>query len=78
MFFILAIDAAITRPLQSFQDQLTRLVDEIKSSRKQPGVEDIRIPFERAQRERNRRREEGIVIDRKIMAEIRALGARAA
>ena len=77
-FFFLAIDPAIMGPQQSFQDQLTRLIDEIKSSRKQPGVDDIRIPFERAQRERTRRREEGIVIDCKIMSEIRALGARAA
>ncbi len=77
-FFFLAIDPAIMGPMQSFEEQLARLVDEIKCSRKQPGVDDIRIPFERARRERNRRQEEGIVIDRKIMGEIRALGARAA
>lgn len=77
-FFFLAIDPAIMGPQQSFQEQMTRLIDEIKGSRKQPGVDDIRIPFERARRERNRRQEEGIVIDRKILAEIRGLGAGAA
>jgi len=38
-----------------------------------PGVEEIRIPSERAFRERTRRRVEGIVIDRAVIAALEAL-----
>jgi LDH2 family malate/lactate/ureidoglycolate dehydrogenase len=74
-FFFLAIDPAIMGPSQSFDEQMARLVADIKGSKRQPGVEDIRIPFERASREREQRRQEGIVLDRRIAAAIRAIAS---
>lgn len=73
-FFFLAIDPAVMGPAQSFDEQMARLVADIKGSRRQPGVEEIRIPFERASRERERRRREGIVLDRRIVDALRAVG----
>ena len=49
------------------------LVQEIKASPRQPGADEIRIPFERAARERARRSIEGIVIDCRIVDELNAL-----
>jgi len=74
-FFFLAIDPSIMGPAQSFEEQMARLVADIKGSRRQPRVEEIRIPFERASRERERRRREGIVLDRRITEAIRAIGS---
>lgn len=62
---------------KAFDEQMARLVADIKGSRRQPGVDEIRIPFERASRERARRRDEGIVLDRRIVAALRAVGTEA-
>jgi LDH2 family malate/lactate/ureidoglycolate dehydrogenase len=48
-------------------------VRQIKATPRQPGVDEIRIPSERAMRERERRRREGIVVDRKVVDSLRAL-----
>lgn len=72
-FFFLAIDPKIMGPAQDFQEQMARLVADIKGSRRQPGVDEIRIPFERASRERERRRKEGIVLDRRIVDALRTV-----
>ena len=45
---------------------MTERIERIKMTPRQPGVEEIRIPSERAFRERARRLREGISIDRKI------------
>jgi LDH2 family malate/lactate/ureidoglycolate dehydrogenase len=45
----------------------------IKATPRQPGVDEIRIPSERAQRERELRRKQGIVIERKVIESIVAL-----
>jgi LDH2 family malate/lactate/ureidoglycolate dehydrogenase len=52
---------------------LSQLVRAVKATPRQPGVEDIRIPSERAFRERTRRRAEGIVVDRAVIAALGAL-----
>jgi len=46
---------------------------EYGSKQAQPGVAEIRIPSERAFRERTRRRVEGIVVDRAVIAALQAL-----
>jgi LDH2 family malate/lactate/ureidoglycolate dehydrogenase len=48
-------------------------VHQIKSAPRQPGVAEIRIPSERAFRERERRRREGIVLERKVVDALQAL-----
>ena len=60
-------------PGNDFAAQMSDLVRSIKATPRQPGVEEIRIPSERAFRERTRRRVEGIVIDLAVIAALRAL-----
>jgi LDH2 family malate/lactate/ureidoglycolate dehydrogenase len=52
---------------------MTDLVETIKSLPKQDGVEEIRVPSERAFQERERRRVEGIVVEQKIVDMLDAL-----
>jgi LDH2 family malate/lactate/ureidoglycolate dehydrogenase len=56
---------------------MTAMIDRIKATPRAPGVEEIRIPSERAFRERERNRVHGIEIDRLIYDQLVAL-ARAA
>ena len=72
-FLFWALDPKIMLPGGEFEAQMTALVDKIKSTPKQPGVEEIRIPSERAYRERERRRTEGLVYDRKVIDSLNAL-----
>jgi LDH2 family malate/lactate/ureidoglycolate dehydrogenase len=65
-YFIMAIRPDLLLPLDTYRDELTALVARIRATPKQPGVESIRIPSERAFRERARALEEGIEIDRAI------------
>jgi LDH2 family malate/lactate/ureidoglycolate dehydrogenase len=62
----MAIRPDLLLPLDTYRDELTALVARIRATPKQPGVESIRIPSERAFRERARALEEGIEIDRAI------------
>ena len=50
-----------------FEKQMTDYVRQIREAPRQPGVDEIRIPSERSHRERERRRVEGIVIERSIV-----------
>src|SRR5215472_3910421 len=63
-FLFIAIDPAIMLP--DFAAQMAELVARIKATPRQPGVDEIRIPSERAFREREQRRVEGIVLDNKV------------
>jgi len=72
-FFFLAIRPDVLLPANVFEEQMAVMVKEVKEARRQPGVDEIRVPFERARRERERRRVEGIVLDRTIVDAIRAL-----
>ena len=69
----IAIDPGLTQPDNAFQRQMTELVETIKALPKQTGVEEIRIPSERAFAERARRRAEGIVVEQKIVDLLDAL-----
>lgn len=72
-FFFVVIDPKILIPDGSFPKMMTELIENIKATPKQPGVKEIRIPSERAFRERERRRVEGIVVDRKVVESLNAL-----
>jgi LDH2 family malate/lactate/ureidoglycolate dehydrogenase len=50
---------------------MSRLVEAIQATPRRPGVEEIRIPSQRAFRER--RRAEGILVDRAVIAALEAL-----
>ncbi|HSB82355.1 MAG TPA: Ldh family oxidoreductase [Candidatus Methylomirabilis sp.] len=53
-------------PLADFKRQLSELIERVKSTPRLPGVEEIRIPSERAFRERKRNLRTGIEIDRRV------------
>jgi LDH2 family malate/lactate/ureidoglycolate dehydrogenase len=72
-FFFWAVDPDVMLPGGEFKRQMSEYVRQIKATPRQPGVEEIRIPSERARRERERRRKEGIVLERKVVESLRAL-----
>jgi LDH2 family malate/lactate/ureidoglycolate dehydrogenase len=70
-FLFIAIDPAML--VQDFPARMAELVARIKATPREPGVEEIRIPSERAFREREQRRREGIVLDCKVVDALNAL-----
>ncbi|MGO8917269.1 MAG: Ldh family oxidoreductase [Stellaceae bacterium] len=53
----------LLRPLDAFKREMTELVERVKATPRQPGVDEIRIPSEQAFRNRARALREGIEID---------------
>jgi LDH2 family malate/lactate/ureidoglycolate dehydrogenase len=72
-FLFWALDPDVMLPGGEFKSQMSEYVRQIKATPRRAGVEEIRIPSERAFRERERRRREGIVIERKVVESLRAL-----
>jgi LDH2 family malate/lactate/ureidoglycolate dehydrogenase len=72
-FLFWVVDPDVMLPGGEFKSQMSEYVRQIKATPRQPGVEEIRIPSERAQRERERRRKEGIVLERKVVESLRSL-----
>ena len=61
--------------LDDFKQQVTELIDRIKATPRQPSVDEIRIPGERAFRAREKAVREGIEIDRTVFDALAALQA---
>ena len=59
-----------------FKRRVTQLIQRIKATPRQPGVDDIRIPSERAFRSRERALRDGLEIDRLVFDALVALAAR--
>jgi LDH2 family malate/lactate/ureidoglycolate dehydrogenase len=74
-FLFIAFDPGLLIPVEQFTQQVSDLIARLKATPRQPGVEEIRIPSERAFRERERRRLEGIVLERKVVEALNALAA---
>ena len=72
-FLFVVFDPGLLMPAEQFSGQVTELIAAIKATPKQQGVTDIRIPSERAFREREVRYEEGIVIEQKVIDSLNAL-----
>jgi LDH2 family malate/lactate/ureidoglycolate dehydrogenase len=70
-FCLLDIDAFLD--VTEFKARMGRMVDEIKSCRRRPGVEEILVPGERSSRTTRENRKRGIVIDAATLAELRTL-----
>ena len=62
-------------PAGQFKQQLAELVTKIKAMPRQPGVDEIRIPSERAFRERELRTVEGVLLERRVYAALLAMGS---
>ncbi len=72
-FLFIAMDPAVMLGGDAFADQMTELVRQVKATPRQDGVDEIRIPSQRAFRERAIRRREGIVLDRAVVDALKAL-----
>lgn len=72
-FLFVVFDPALLLPPAQFKQLLAELIARVKHTPRQPGVEEIRIPSERAFRERERRRIEGIALVRRLHERISAL-----
>ena len=72
-FLFWVVDPKVMLPGTDFRQQMSEMVRQIKSMPRQPGVSEIRIPGERAARERERRRREGIVLERTVVEALTAL-----
>jgi LDH2 family malate/lactate/ureidoglycolate dehydrogenase len=72
-FLFVVIDPGLLMPVEDFKRQVADLMQRIKGTPRQPGVDAIRIPSERAFREREQRRVEGIVLERKVVESLQAL-----
>jgi LDH2 family malate/lactate/ureidoglycolate dehydrogenase len=72
-FLFWAVNPEIMLPGNDFKQRMSQFVRDMKALPKRPGVKEIRIPSERANKERDRRRVEGIVVKRKVIESLRAL-----
>lgn len=72
-FLFWVLDPKLMLPGGEFPAQMAELVAKIKATPRRPGVDEIRVPSERAYRERERRRKEGLVFDRKVVNSLNAL-----
>jgi LDH2 family malate/lactate/ureidoglycolate dehydrogenase len=72
-YLIMAIKPDLLVPIDDFRRDMSAMLAKVKATPRQPGVDEIRLPGERAARERARARREGIEIDRKIHAALLAL-----
>ena len=71
-FLFIVFDPGLLVPPEELERQLAELLDNIRSTKRQAGVGQIRIPSERAFAERERRRREGIVLERVLYEKLNA------
>lgn len=73
-FLFLVIDPNIMLPVEQLKRELSELVDKIRQTPRAQGAEEIRVPSERAFRERERRlREDRIEIGREVHRRLSAI-----
>jgi LDH2 family malate/lactate/ureidoglycolate dehydrogenase len=76
-YIFIAFRPDLLGPAGAFEKRVTELIDHIKATPKQKGVTEIRIPSERAFRERERALREGLEIDRLVFDALVALREKA-
>jgi LDH2 family malate/lactate/ureidoglycolate dehydrogenase len=74
-YLFIVFKPELLMPLEDFKRQATELIDRVKATPRQEGVDEIRIPSERSFRHRARALDEGLEIDRMIRDALLALGA---
>lgn len=74
-FLFIVFDPGLLMPAAQYRAQLAELLARVQATPRQPGVEEIRIPSQRAFAERERRRIEGIELDARIHQRILAISA---
>lgn len=65
-YLLMVMRPDLLLPLEDFKRDVSATLERIKSVPLQPGVAEIRLPFERASQERIKNRRAGIAIDRSI------------
>lgn len=74
-FLFVVFDPGILMPPRQFRAQLKQLIEAVRAVPPLDPSDPVRIPSERAFRERARRRKEGIDVDRAVYDRLRALSA---
>ena len=72
-YLFIAFRPDLFGPAEAFERQVTQLIERIKATPRQSGVDGIRIPSERAFRLRERAQHEGLEIDRLVFDALVAL-----
>ena len=72
-YLIMTVKPDLMLPAGEFKRHMSEMLARVKATPRQPGVDEIRLPGERSQRERARLKREGIEIDRKIYDALLAL-----
>ena len=72
----IVFDPDLLMPQEQFKRDIDELIARIKATPLRPGATEIRIPSERAFRERERARREGIRVDRKVVDSLNAIADR--
>jgi LDH2 family malate/lactate/ureidoglycolate dehydrogenase len=65
-FLFIVFKPNLLMPVETFERKMTELVDRVKATPRQHGVDEIRIPSERAFRNRAKALSEGLEIDRAV------------
>ena len=71
--FILSVDPEKFVSLEDFQESVVRFLENLKTTTRIPGLEEILIPGERAFRERQKRIKNGIPIDKTTWSDIKKI-----
>jgi LDH2 family malate/lactate/ureidoglycolate dehydrogenase len=72
-FLFFVVDPGAMLPGDPFARQMADLVKAIQATPRRAGIEEIRVPSQRAFRERDRRRAEGILVDNAVIEALSAL-----
>ena len=72
-FLFIAVDPALMMPREEFYQQTSEMIAKLKALPRQDGVDDIRVPSERAFAERRRRVREGLPLAVKVHDALKAM-----
>src|SRR5438309_1280573 len=75
-YLFIAFRPDLVGPADAFNRQVTELIERVKATPRQMGVDEIRIPSERAFRARERALRDGLTIDRSVFDALVALRTR--
>jgi LDH2 family malate/lactate/ureidoglycolate dehydrogenase len=75
-YLFVAFKPDLLMPADEFKRQISNMIERIKATPRQPGIDEIRIASERAYRSRERALREGIEIDRAVHDALRELSTR--
>lgn len=72
-YLLVVFDPELFMPVEQFTSELEELLTKIKGLPRQPGVFEIRIPSERGFREREIRRDQGILLSKQIFNRLKEM-----